>query len=182
MLDETDVQKLVSEAAKGNSDSFGKLYDLYSARIFNFIFSRVRNKQTAEDILHTVFMKAWNNLPKYRPTKSAKFSTWLFQIANFTVIDYWRTQKETVEIDKLENLAAFAKEPKLYEDYSFLWKALEELPEDYRTVLRLRFVDDLTVSETAFAMQKSEVGIRVLQHRALKALRNFLIKNGYENV
>jgi RNA polymerase sigma-70 factor, ECF subfamily len=182
MTEESDVQKLAAEAAQGNSDSFGKLYDLYSARVFNFILSRVKNKQTAEDILHIVFMKAWNNLPRYRPVNRAKFSTWLFQIANFTVIDHWRTRKETVEIDKLENLAQFALDPKLYENYDFLWKAMEEMPDDYQAVIRMRFIEDLSVSEAAFAMGKSEVGVRVLQHRALKALRIILRKNGHENI
>jgi RNA polymerase sigma-70 factor, ECF subfamily len=181
MADESEVQKLVKESIRGNSDAFGQLYDLYSSRIFNFIVSRVKNKQTAEDLLHTVFMKAWNSLPKYRPTQKAKFSTWLFQIANFTVIDYWRTKKDTVEIEKMENLAQFALDPKLYENYDFLWKAMDDLPQDYQTVIRLRFIDDLSVSEAAWAMNKSEVGIRVLQHRALKALRNILSKNGHEH-
>jgi RNA polymerase sigma-70 factor (ECF subfamily) len=180
MLQEQQVQKLVQEAIQGNSDSFGQLYDLYSAKVFNFIISRVRHKPLAEDILHTVFLKAWNSLPKYRPNPNAKFSTWLFQIANFTIIDHWRTKKETVELDKLENLAQFALDQKLYENYNFLWKAIDELPEDYATVLHMRFMQDLTIAEAAVAMDKTEVGIRVLQHRALKSLRKILAKNGHE--
>ncbi|MBX4187960.1 MAG: RNA polymerase sigma factor [Candidatus Doudnabacteria bacterium] len=182
MIDEIGVQRLVKESVLGDRESFGKIYDIFSDKIFNFILYRVRNKQTAEDILQTVFLKAWNNLPKYSPTNRAKFSTWLFQIANFTVIDYWRTKKDTIEIDKLENLSQFAVEPKLYENYKFLWGALEQLPSDYQLVLRLRFIDDLSVTEAAWAMNRSEVGIRVLQHRALKALRNILIKNGHDNL
>jgi RNA polymerase sigma-70 factor, ECF subfamily len=180
MLQEPQIQKLVREAAQGNSDSFGQLYDLYSPRVFNFILSRVRHKPLAEDILHTVFLKAWNSLPKYKPSPKARFSTWLFQIANFTIIDHWRTRKETVELDKLENLAQFALDQKLYENYDFLWKAIDELPGDYATVLHMRFVQDLTITETAMAMDKSEVGIRVLQHRAIKSLRAILAKNGHE--
>jgi RNA polymerase sigma-70 factor (ECF subfamily) len=180
MLQEEQVQMLVREAAAGNSDSFGRLYDEYSSRVFSFILGRVRHKPMAEDILHTVFLKAWNSLPKYHPSPRAKFSTWLFQIANFTIIDHWRTKKEVVELDKLKNLAQFAHDPELYENYDFLWRAIDELPEDYATVLHLRFVQDLTITETALSMNKTEVGIRVLQHRALKSLRNILSKNGHE--
>ncbi|HYC79426.1 MAG TPA: RNA polymerase sigma factor [Candidatus Binatia bacterium] len=182
MVEEIRVQELVARSVKGDSDAFGKLYDLFAPKLFNFILSRVRHKGTAEDLLHTVFLKAWNSLPKYRPTNRAKFSTWLFQIANFTVIDHWRTHKETVEIDKLENLSQFALNPKLYENFDFLWQAMDELPEDYRTVIRLRFMEDMSITETALTMDKSEVGIRVLQHRALKSLRNILIKNGHETI
>lgn len=180
MLQETEVQKLVQAAAQGDSDAFGQLYDLFSPRVFNFILARVRHKALSEDILHTVFMKAWNSLPKYKPSPKAKFSTWLFQITNFTIIDHWRTKKETVELDKLENLAQFAQDPKLYENYNFLWKAMDELPHDYTLVLQLRFIQDLSIAETALAMHKSEVGVRVLQHRAIKSLRNILAKNGHE--
>jgi RNA polymerase sigma-70 factor (ECF subfamily) len=182
MVEETHVQELVSKAVKGDNDAFGELYDLLAPKLFNFILARIKHKSTAEDLLHTVFMKAWNNLPKYRPTHRARFSTWLFQIANFTIIDHWRTNKETVELDKLENLSQFALNPKLYENFNFLWQAMDELPEDYRTILRLRFIEDMSITEASWAMDKSEVGIRVLQHRALKSLRNILIKNGHEPI
>lgn len=181
MTDESQVQKLVKKAAGGSSESFGQLYDLYSARIFNFILARVRHKPTAEDLLNTIFLKAWKNLPKYRQTPNAKFSTWLFQIANFTIIDYWRTNKETSTLDALENLAEFAHNPRLYENYKFLWQALDELSEDYRAVLNLRFIQDLSIEETAEALRKSHVGVRVIQHRALKALRKIMISRGYDN-
>jgi RNA polymerase sigma-70 factor (ECF subfamily) len=180
-MKEEQVQKLVQEAVKGNNESFGQIYDLYAPQLFNFVLSRVRNKQLAEDILQTVFMKAWNSLSKYQPNPNAKFSTWLFQIANFTVIDYWRTKKETVDIDKLENLVEFSSEPKLYENYDFLWKALDELPADYATILHLRFIQDLDVAECAQILGKTQVGVRVMQHRALKSLKKVLSKNGHEN-
>lgn len=179
MLNESQVQQLVKDAVKGDGDAFGKLYDEYSQKVFNFILGRTRHKSTAEDLLHTVFLKAWNSLPKYRPTSRAKFSTWLYQIANYTIIDHWRTRKETVELDKLENLSVFAFEPKLYENYNYLWQALEELPEDYRKVLELRFIQDLSITETAMVLQKSEVSVRVSQHRALKQLRKILTSHGH---
>ncbi len=179
MTDESEVQKLVKKAAEGSSDSFGRLYDLYSGRIFNFILAKVRHKPTAEDLLHTVFLKAWRNLGKYRPQKNTKFSTWLFQIANFTIIDYWRTNKETSSADALENLVEFATNPRQYENYEFLWKAMRGLSADHQTVLQLRFIQDLSVEEAAVAMRKTRVGIRVLQHRALKALQKIMISQGY---
>lgn len=181
-MNEEQVQKLVQEAVKGNSESFGRIYDLYAPQLFNFVLSRVRNKQLAEDILQTVFLKAWNSLSKYQPNPKAKFSTWLFQIANFTIIDHWRTKKEVVEIDKLENLVEFSSDPKLYENYDFLWKALDELPADYATIIHLRFIQDLDVSECAQVLGKTQVGIRVMQHRALKSLKKVLAKNGHETI
>ncbi len=180
MLSEQQIQALVVRSAKGDSEAFGQIYDEYSQKVFNFILSRVRHKPTAEDLLHTIFLKAWNSVPRYRPSARAKFSTWLFQIANFTIIDHWRSNKETVGIEKFENLTAFSVDPKLYENYEYLWEAMSELPDDYQTILLLRFINDQSVSETAAAMGKSEIGTRVMQHRALKALRKIMEKNGHD--
>ena len=182
MVDESKIQALVRAASQGNSEAFGQLYDLLSARLFNFIFSRVGHRDTAEDLMHTVFLKAWTNLPKYKPSPVAKFSTWLFQIANYTIIDHWRTRKETVELDKLDNLHQFALDVKLYEKYDYLWDAMNELPDNYRTVLSLRFNQDLSIEEVAYVMNKSQVGIRVMQHRALKLLKKLLEDNGHGNI
>jgi RNA polymerase sigma-70 factor, ECF subfamily len=176
---ERQVKDLAMRAARGDAPAFGQIYDLFSQPLFNFILGRVRNRHLAEDLLHTVFLKAWNRVPDYRPQENAKFSTWLYQIANYTVIDHWRTRKDTAGIDMVENLAQFAVQPKGYETYAYLWEAMATLRDDYRAVLHLRFLDDLSVEETAFAMDKSAVGVRVLQHRALKALRKILQSRGY---
>lgn len=174
MISEQEIQQLVAKAQQADETAFGKLYDIFSQQVFNFLLGKLAHKQTAEDLVQTVFLKAWTNLKKYQQQPSAKFSTWLFQIANFTLIDHWRAKKPTVEIDEIENLAQFAINQPLYEEYNYLWKALRELPDTYQTVLELRFKQDLSVSETAAIMKKSQVSIRVLQHRALKLLKQTL--------
>jgi RNA polymerase sigma-70 factor (ECF subfamily) len=177
MLQETEIRGLVKKAQDGDSQAFGQIYDTYAKRVHNFLFSKIQHTETCEDMVHTVFLKAWTNLKSYKPQANAKFSTWLFQIANYTLIDHWRTRKPTVELIEVENLALFAEDPKLYEEYSYLWKALESLPRNYQTVLDLRFKQDMTVEETAAIMNKTSVGIRVLQHRAFKALKTKLQGN-----
>lgn len=176
MVEESKIQDLVAQAKKGDTDSFGKIYDELARPIYNFLFARVRQKQITEDLVQTVFLKAWHNIASYKPSRKAKFSTWLYQIANYTLIDYWRTKKDTVDIDAVSNLSDFAKDPKLYEKYDYLLNAMSELPAEYQTVLELRFRQDLNVAEVAEIMNKSQVGVRVLQHRAVKALREKLSK------
>ncbi|HTL39451.1 MAG TPA: RNA polymerase sigma factor [Methylomirabilota bacterium] len=174
MVPENEVQVLIGRAQQQDQAAFGDIYDLYAKPLYNFLFTKVRHQQTAEDLLHTVFLKAWQNLSSYKPRSTAKFSTWLYQIANYTLIDYWRTKKPIVELEVVENLSQFAQDPKLYEEYSYLWDSIKKLPFDYQTVLDLRFRQDLSVEETAIIMRKTQVGIRVLQHRALKALKHQL--------
>jgi RNA polymerase sigma-70 factor (ECF subfamily) len=174
MVPESDIQNLVAQAQQGNSEAFGTVYDIYSKRLYNFLMGKVRHPQICEDLVHTVFLKAWTNLKNYHPRSNAKFSTWLFQIANYTLIDYWRTKKPTIELGELENLAQFAENPELYEDYAYLWQALNLLPLSYQIILDLRFRQDLSVAEASQIMGKSQIAIRVLQHRALKALKTKL--------
>jgi len=176
MIQESDVQNLILRAQAGDAEAFGHIYDTYAKQIHNFLFTKVRHQQTCEDLVHTVFLKAWTNLKSYQPRSNAKFSTWLFQIANYTLIDHWRTKKPTTELTEIENLVAFADNPKLYEEYGYLWNAIAELPLNYQTILDLRFKQELSVEEAAHIMNKSAVGIRVLQHRALNALKNKLRK------
>lgn len=176
MLQEPEIQKLVAQAKQGDADSFGRLYDSLSQPIYNFLLARLRHRQQAEDLLQTVFLKIWHNLNSYKPTRRAKFSTWAFQIANFTLIDHWRTRKETVDISIAENLINFSQNPVQYEKYDYLLQAMGRLPSDYQTVLELRFRQDLSVAEVAEIMNKSQVGVRVLQHRAIKALRTELAR------
>ncbi len=173
-MQESDVKNIVAKAQTGDAEAFGQIYDLYSKQVFNFLIGKVRHKETTEDLVHTVFLKAWTNLRSYQPRATAKFSTWLFQIANYTLIDHWRTSKATTELADVENLAQFAVDPDLYEEYEYLWIAISELPLDYQTVLDLRFKQEMSVEEAAHIMGKSSVGIRVMQHRALKALKDKL--------
>lgn len=174
MVEENKIQDFIKEAQGGDTAAFGAIYDIFSQRIYNFVFARTKHQQTAEDLMATVFLKAWTNLKQYQQRPTARFSTWLFQIANFTLIDHWRTRKDTVELDKIENLSSFTQDPKLYEDYEFLWIAISQLPLEYQSVLDLRFKQDFSVTETARIMNKSKVGIRVMQHRALKLLKEKL--------
>lgn len=173
-LTEADIQKLVKQAQQQDAEAFGRIYDQFARPLYNFLFSKLGHKEVTEDLVHTVFLKAWQNLGSYHPRQSAKFSTWLYQIANYTLIDHWRTRKPSVELTAVENLSQFAEDPKFYEEYEYLWIALSELPLPYQTVLDLRFKQDMSVTETAQIMGKSEIGIRVLQHRALKALKDKL--------
>ena len=174
MVSEQEIQQLVSRAKQADESAFGQLYDLFSQQVFNFLLGKLAHKETAEDLVQTVFLKAWTNLKKYEPRPTAKFSTWLFQIASLTLIDHWRARKNVVELNEIENLSRFAVNQPLYEEYDYLWKAMFALPLNYQTVLDLRFKQDLSVSETAKIMKKSQVSIRVLQHRALRLLRRTL--------
>ena len=62
----TNERQLVLQAQAGNSEAFGQLYDAYMERIYRFVYFRVEDQQTAEDITSQVFLKAWSNLDRFQ--------------------------------------------------------------------------------------------------------------------
>ena len=83
----SDEATLVRQAKTGDSDSFGTLYDAYLERIYRFVYFRVEDQQTAEDITSQVFLKAWENLGRFQ-IGGTPFLAWLYTIAHNAVIDH----------------------------------------------------------------------------------------------
>ncbi len=72
---------------------FSSMYNQFVGKIYRYIFFRVADEKTAEDLTSQVFMKAWEGLDHFQPT-GAQFITWLYTIAHNTIIDYYRTQNK----------------------------------------------------------------------------------------
>lgn len=168
--------RLVHEAQSGDADSFARLYDAYFERVFRYVYFRVSDDQTAEDLTSQVFLKAWENLPRYKP--SGHFLAWLYTIARNQVIDHYRTRKETVPLDEVGTLsaegAAVDEQVQLRFELQAMRDALQFLTEDQQQVLILKFIAGLDTHEIAKQMKKGEGAIRALQMRALQALAKYL--------
>ncbi len=169
-----DETQLVRQAKAGDSDAFGKLYDAYIERIYRFIYFRVEDQQTAEDITSRVFLKAWEHLGRFH-IGGTPFLAWLYTIAHNAVIDHYRTRKVTAALDDVrlsdpghaeavENGIDFSAEMKSIKT------ALLTLTDDQRQVLTLKFMGQMSNEEIARHLGKREGAIRALQMRGLKAL------------
>lgn len=174
---------LIQKAQQGHSDAFGELYERYSVTIFRFVCLRLGSRQDAEDLTEEIFMRAWNNLAKY-DERGIPFAAYLFQVARNALIDHYRKNRTPLSsIDDI-NLSGMDPDPedsvahKL--DFQDLQKFMENLPEDYRNVLILRFLNGLSPEETAQMMNRSEGAVRVLQFRALAALKRLLNRGGVD--
>jgi RNA polymerase sigma-70 factor (ECF subfamily) len=177
--------KIVGNAVSGDPHAFGLLYDRYQPMIYRFIAVKVGRREDAEDLTHQVFLSAWQNIANYRDL-GHPFSSWLYRIARNQVIDHYRSRKNSevsIDAEDFENLLEPVAE-RLDPSQKFaVQRALEEirrLKPDYQDVLLMRFVEDMSVRETAKAMRRSEGAIKVLQHRAMHALQETL-KNFKEN-
>ena len=88
---ENDEFAIVQSCQKGSVEDFGRLYDLYIKKIYNFIYYKTHHQETAEDLVSIVFTKALKKINTF--DNSGTFSAWLYRIARNTVIDHYRTKK-----------------------------------------------------------------------------------------
>ena len=171
-----ELAPLVKKAQNGDAEAFGNLYDLLVKPVYRYIYSRV-DQQIAEDLTEETFLKAWQNLAKYKQGKHP-FSSWVFKIAHNLVCDYYRKNDVSFEIDenlpdhKSEASPAYQLNVKLNE--LKLKQALKELPENYQQVIVLKYINEEENSAIARIIGKSEGAVRTLQFRALEKLRNLL--------
>jgi len=175
-----DERRLVEQAKAGDAQAFGQLYEACVDRVYRFLFFRVNDGQTAEDLTSLVFLKAWENLHRYQPR--GPFLAWLYSIARNTVIDHYRTHKQTVSLDEAAPKAAPNAKPDdvvdLHFEMSRLQAAMRHLTAEQREVLTLKFIAEYDTAEIARHMRKTEGAIRALQMRALQALARAMQSDG----
>lgn len=180
-LTDQEISGLARGWVSGDKESFSKLYDYFVDRIYKFVYFKVKD-QDAEDITELVFIKAWENRKKYK-SKYGSFSSWLYTIARNTVIDHYRVTKEVYELnDQMPDDSKSSNPKHVVEDTltsQQLRKAISKLPEGYRDILLLRFIEDMEYAEIAEVLGKSEGAIRITQFRAIKSLRDVLKQMGF---
>lgn len=172
-------RQLLSAAKDGDAEAFGVLYERYAERVFRFLFAHVDNRLDAEDITEDVFLRVWRSLPNYRE-QGVPFLAFLFRIARNALIDHYRRSGNAKGQVSIEDLTLRDNNPGPGEsaisslEREELRVSLEQLRDDYRMVLVLRFLSELSPDETAQVMGRTPGAVRVLQHRALASLRSML--------
>jgi len=178
-----EIEALVLEIQEGNHDSFAKLYDIFIDPIYRYVYYRVKSED-AEDIVETVFLKVWENIARYKQNKKSHFSSWVFRIAHNLVVDHYRGVKDVDTEELLYDVPDTRREhnPIKTTERTFqeeaLKKALNKLKRAYKDVLVYKFINDFSNAEIAEILKKSEGSIRILQFRALKALKGEFEKMG----
>lgn len=180
MENEAKIREIVEKAKKGDQEGVAELFRLFGDRIYRFLLMRVSDQETAEDLTQTVFLEMIRSLRRYKEQKNAKFSTWLFQIARFRLIDHYRGQRAQVDIDEVSH--TLTSDPVELPDIAMeqaVERAMRRLPERYASLLHFLFHEDYDISEVAKIMRISALNVRVLKHRALRALRKELEKDSF---
>jgi RNA polymerase sigma-70 factor (ECF subfamily) len=178
-FDDNEIRALVECAAGGDIEAFGELYSFYLDRIYRYVKYQVRNKEAAEDLTEEIFIKAWRGLGKYR-WDGYPFSAWLYRIARNHVVDYFRTnrQYQNVEMELLAGDSDPEREVESKQMEQLLANAITYLPEQQRQVIVLKFIEGMDNREIEQIMGMRQGAIRVMQMRALAALRHKLSGKG----
>lgn len=183
-MEEIDIEKFVAESQKGNAEAFGKIYDNFINPIFRYMHFRV-GVHDSEDLTELVFLKTWENIRKYRRGIHG-FSAWLFRIAHNVVVDHYRSRHPEDELsedleDKRREADAIFKAHQRF-DREALEAAMAELKDNYRQVLILKYMNELSNEEICFITGRSHASLRILQFRALRSLRRILERRGISEV
>jgi len=172
-----DEESLVRRAQQRDQGAFAQLYEEYFDKIYRYVVLRIGNETEAEDVTQQVFLNTLQSISSFR-WKGAPFSAWLFRIAHNQVVDYLRkkTRQATESLD--ESLIISKSDPQLVVekklDIEQLMLATKRLTKAQQEVIALRFVSELSTTQVAKAMGKSEGAVKALQHSAIVALRKVL--------
>jgi RNA polymerase sigma-70 factor, ECF subfamily len=170
---------LVRRAQLGSGEALGRLYELYVDTVHRYISRRVSDHALAEDLTSETFLRAVRGIAGFT-WQGRDFGAWLITIARNLIIDHLKSGYHRREVPTAEmhdsgqstlspedsTLAALSR--------AALLDAVHRLSPLQRRCVTLRFLDDLSVAETALAIGKSDGAVKALQHRALRVLARTL--------
>lgn len=167
-----------------DEQAFARLYDEYVESIYRFVYSKLSAKEQAEDVTSDVFLRFWQAVQKGEEIRHVRGI--LYRIARNLIIDVYRRrqtasivgpvtfQEDETSTDDEAYLSDAGRGSRAIEaetDVALLLDQMRQLKEDYQDVLTLRLIEDLSYQDIAEALGKEEGTVRVLYHRALKALQ-----------
>ncbi|HET9422266.1 MAG TPA: sigma-70 family RNA polymerase sigma factor [Nocardioides sp.] len=170
---------LVELARKGDADAFGMLYDHYQASVYRFLFYRTRSSTLAEDLTSETFFRALRSMTNFR-WQGKDFGAWLMTIARNLATDHFKAGRTRLEMttedmgqhdDATEGpesqvLASLTNE--------MLLNALTQLPDEQRDCLVMRFLQGMSISETASVLERSDGAVKQLQLRGVRNLAKLM--------
>jgi len=173
--DHMQIWQIVELAQNGSAEAFGLLYDRYADMVFRFIYYRVHDRQLAEDFTSETFLRALRRITGVT-YQGRDIGAWFMTIARNIVLDHVKSARNRFEFTTGDVIEDGRAEPSTETavlamlSNERLIAAVNTLNEEQRECVVLRFIQGLSVAETAEVMGKKEGAIKALQHRAVKKL------------
>jgi RNA polymerase sigma-70 factor (TIGR02952 family) len=173
--DGVDVWALVRQAQEGDAEAFGRLYDHYVTMVHRYVYHRVGDRATAEDVTSETFVRALRRIDSLS-FQGRDVGAWLVTIARNIVLDHVKSSRYRLEVvtadmrdaDRVTDGPEDAVVAHLTNRE--LLACVQQLGSEQQECIVLRFIHGLSVSETAEIMGKKDGAIKALQHRAVRRL------------
>ena len=169
-------------AAYGDPKAFRELYDTYHKAVYQFLAFRLARREDAEDLAAQVFVRVWEYVTA-EENEVKNFRAFIYRIARNLLTDFYRAKSNhenmTVSIDaaqetdtplEIPDIRDLFEAQVLASDEEMLGRALLTLKDEYREVITLRFMGELSLKEIAHVMEKEPGTVAVLLHRAKESL------------
>jgi len=187
-MNKLKINILVKKVRSGDSKAFETLYQNFRDKIYSFIFFKVSSKDDALELTQEVFLKVWNYLQKESTKEVENFQALLYTIARATIAGHYQDrsrQHEIVEGDIADidyKISDTDESPDAQLDIKIrtekILSKIDQLDNtEFKQVIELRYIQDLSHRDIAQIMDKTEGNIRVILHRAIKKLQESLQEN-----
>lgn len=185
-LEQIDEDALVNRFQNGDTAAFNPLVLKYQKKIYNLMYQRVRDQETAKDLCQEVFLKAFNALPNFKG--GSAFYSWIYRIAINCSIDFQRQRNRDkvltfeelpFEADEVLRMSNAHPSPEQLLDEKELGliirKAVRKLPPGQRRVFNLRHRRELAIKDIAALLNRSEGTVKAHLHHAHQRLQGMLL-------
>jgi RNA polymerase sigma-70 factor, ECF subfamily len=180
------IKKRIKQVIKGDQDAFAEIVEIYSNSIYQLGYRMLGNRHEAEDIAQEAFIRAYVNIKSFN--QDLKFSTWLFRIATNLCIDRIRKKKPDyyldAEVSGTDGLTMYSQlasnsplpeqELESLELQESVQKEIIKLPEKYRSVIVLKYIEELSLNEISEILDLPLGTVKTRIHRGREALRQQL--------
>ena len=161
---------------KNDPELFGKLYDMYAPRLYRFVYFKTHHTEIAQDLTSQIFMKTLERIRSYDARKGS-FRSWLYRLARNAVIDHYRTERRTVQIEDVWDIKDHRPVSPTLEDELLLKEVgslMTGLTSIERDVLVLRIWQGLPHRDIAMIIGKNETNCKKIYSRAIQKLKNII--------
>lgn len=170
---------LVELARQGDTEAFGLLYDHYNGAVYRFLYYRTRSQALAEDLTSETFFRALRSMTGFR-WQGKDFGAWLMTIARNLATDHFKAGRTRLELTTedmgLHDDAAEGPESEVLAGITneILLKSLSQLPDEQRDCVVMRFLQGMSIAETAAVLGRSEGAVKQLQLRGVRNLAKLM--------
>lgn len=173
--DQAEIVALIHAAQAKDMDAFAGLYERYGDLVYRYVYFRVGSQQLAEDVVSETFLRALRRIDSFT-WQGRDFGAWLVTIARNIVADHYKSSRFRLEVTTADMLDSDRLEEspensvlKAFTNVALI-EAVKQLGPEQQECIVLRFLQGLSVAETARIMGRNEGAVKALQYRAVRAL------------